>query len=291
MEYFTNEIRKKNEILARNVELMSSIESEEDFKKAVDLVSVRFNEEFIKGLISEDQLNKSFDTLDEIVKSRPHKYIRREGTPGNYMYIYKEPKGRKKKAEESTTEKQLKHSKSDPEGLSDFEDMIISIGQSVDESIYQNYLKSKEDAPRGVLEATKRLQEKWVGEGFDSAKDLLEDPDYRALKNFLTSSSGDWEEHEYTDDQQDLFMKIENWSDGYVSDEKILPIHDQLFGQFGEGYPIIKNKSKDSDKFKEQVSEKIEELYGNLDRGLLKKNMRPAEIKNLLWSIVRGNNE
>lgn len=110
MEYFTNEIRKKNEALARNVELMSSIESEEDFKKAVDLVSVRFNEEFIKGLISEDQLNKSFDTLDEIVKSRPHKYIRREGTPGNYRYIYKEPKGGRKKVGESTTEKQFKPS-------------------------------------------------------------------------------------------------------------------------------------------------------------------------------------
>lgn len=169
--------------------------------------------------------------------------------------------------------------------------MIISIGQSVDESIYQNYLKSKEDAPRGVLEATKRLQEKWVGEGFDSTEDLLEDPDYRALRNFLTSSSGDWEEHEYTDDQQDLFMKIENWSDGYVSDEKILPIHDQLFGKFGGDYAVITDKSEDQTKFKEQATSKINELFGELDRGLLKKNMRPAEIKNLLWLIVRGSNE
>ena len=55
---------------------------------------------FEKGLISEEIFNKTADIL--IDKFQKAKYIRREGGPGNYRYIYKESE--KKKGGDSKTE-------------------------------------------------------------------------------------------------------------------------------------------------------------------------------------------
>lgn len=64
------------------------------------------NENFNKGLINELELEEAFEQLDNVIqKSAPHKYFKREGTPGNYKYYYteaeyKQAKGTKDKKED-----------------------------------------------------------------------------------------------------------------------------------------------------------------------------------------------
>jgi hypothetical protein len=59
----------------------------------LDVVEKKIVENFQKGLISEELFNNSLDILE---KAGATKYIRREGSPGNYKYIYKEEDGSKK---------------------------------------------------------------------------------------------------------------------------------------------------------------------------------------------------
>lgn len=56
-----------------------------------DTTLEKLNENFNKGFITEDRYEKALGELDGLIeKAFQHKYIRREGSPGSYKYIYRE---------------------------------------------------------------------------------------------------------------------------------------------------------------------------------------------------------
>jgi len=58
----------------------------ETYGKMISLM----NENFNKGKIDEALCNRGFEQLDGLIEKAGHRYIRREGTPGNYKYVYAE---------------------------------------------------------------------------------------------------------------------------------------------------------------------------------------------------------
>ena len=63
-------------------------------ERGIELVHVQV------GKSAQSKLAKALETRlddDELRKARVTKYLRREGTPGKYKYVYKEPTGKKKK--------------------------------------------------------------------------------------------------------------------------------------------------------------------------------------------------
>lgn len=118
---FEREIKENNIQKALQIQLASSIKDDIDLFKAVALVTESLNVKFKEGILSEDALEKSFSVIDDILKARTTKYIRREGSPGNYRYIYKEKQGKGGKKEEKVSSKKEEKSKKlqIPKGLED----------------------------------------------------------------------------------------------------------------------------------------------------------------------------
>lgn len=80
--------------------IVSHFNKGQQVKQGPDVQEVleKLNENFNKGLIGDEIYEGACSELDQLVKARTTKYIRREGTKGNYRYIYKEgqgPKGNK----------------------------------------------------------------------------------------------------------------------------------------------------------------------------------------------------
>jgi len=102
MEKFKQEIKEHNLNRALAIETVGRI-SDEDFIKAIDEVADTLNKSFLDGLIDEQAVEVDFKNLDAIIeKARPHKYYKREGSPGNYKYYYTKEgyEKKKKKVEE-----------------------------------------------------------------------------------------------------------------------------------------------------------------------------------------------
>lgn len=79
-----------------NVEKSNIIDSL-DYDSIDDVVDT-INNNFNKGLIDELTAEKAVEQLDSIFeKAGMHKYIRREGSPGNYKYYYTEEEYRQAK--------------------------------------------------------------------------------------------------------------------------------------------------------------------------------------------------
>lgn len=76
-------------------------------EQTVELVNDNFN----KGLIDELTVEQAFEQLDNVIqKSAPHKYFKREGTPGNYKYYYTEDEyNKEKEAKGNNKDFKLKH--------------------------------------------------------------------------------------------------------------------------------------------------------------------------------------
>lgn len=88
MEDFTKEIKEHNLRKALEIEAMGNQENE-DFTEAIDEVADTLNKSLEDGLIGREEYERDFDNLDQIIqKARPHKYIKCEGTTGNYKYYY-----------------------------------------------------------------------------------------------------------------------------------------------------------------------------------------------------------
>ncbi len=88
MEDFTREIKDHNLRKALEIEAIGNQENEE-FLGSIDEVAGTLNKSLEDGLIGQAEYERDFENLDRIIqKARPHKYIKREGTPGNYKYYY-----------------------------------------------------------------------------------------------------------------------------------------------------------------------------------------------------------
>jgi hypothetical protein len=77
----------------------------------VDDMVNKLNDNFSKGLITEEICEKAFTQLDELIqKARVTKYFKREGSPGNYKYYYTEADYNKAKGDSKTegSEERLK---------------------------------------------------------------------------------------------------------------------------------------------------------------------------------------
>lgn len=99
MSNFIQEIKNHNINKALNLEMVFRT-SDEDFNKSIDEVADTLNKSFLDGLVDEQTVEIDFKNLDAILeKARPHKYYKREGSPGNYKYYYTKEeyeKGKKK---------------------------------------------------------------------------------------------------------------------------------------------------------------------------------------------------
>ena len=71
------------------------------------------NNNFRKGLITEELYETAVLQLDELVKARVTKYYKREGGPGNYKYYY--TKAEYDEAKGKKTEEKSKEHKKEPE--------------------------------------------------------------------------------------------------------------------------------------------------------------------------------
>lgn len=103
--------------------IVSHFNKGQQVKQGPDVQEVleKLNENFSKGIINDEIYEGACNELDQLVKARTTKYIRREGVKGNYRYIYKEgqgPKGNKEddfwenkgsKGEEKNTSAYRKH--------------------------------------------------------------------------------------------------------------------------------------------------------------------------------------
>ena len=56
-----------------------------------DAIISKLNFDFSKGILNEFRYDNLVHKLDNIMKARQVKYLRREGSPGSYRYIYDEP--------------------------------------------------------------------------------------------------------------------------------------------------------------------------------------------------------
>jgi len=109
MTNFIQEIKNHNINKALNLEMVFRT-SDEDFNKSIDEVADTLNKSFLDGLVDEQAVEIDFKNLDAILeKARPHKYYKREGSPGNYKYYYtKEEYEKEKKKVEGGKEKDTK---------------------------------------------------------------------------------------------------------------------------------------------------------------------------------------
>ena len=97
MSNFIQEIKNHNINKALNLEMVFRT-SDEDFNKSIDVVADTLNKSFLDGLVDEQAVEIDFKNLDAILeKARPHKYYKREGSPGNYKYYYTKEEYKKKK--------------------------------------------------------------------------------------------------------------------------------------------------------------------------------------------------
>lgn len=97
MENFIKEIKDHNLNKALALEVVGRT-SDEDFNKAIDEVADTLNKSFLDGLVDEQVVEVDFKNLDAILeKARPHKYYKREGSPGNYKYYYTKEQYEKEK--------------------------------------------------------------------------------------------------------------------------------------------------------------------------------------------------
>ena len=72
---------------------VDSYQDHDSLKKVANSYSMvinLINDNFNKGKIDEALCNVGFEQLDMLIEKAGHKYIRREGTPGKYKYIYSE---------------------------------------------------------------------------------------------------------------------------------------------------------------------------------------------------------
>lgn len=101
MDKFIKEIKDHN--LQRALRIETSVKRDEsDFIKAVDEVADVLNKSFLDGLVTKDEVEVDFKNLDVILeKARPHKYYKREGSPGSYKYYYTKEEYDKAKTEGS----------------------------------------------------------------------------------------------------------------------------------------------------------------------------------------------
>lgn len=81
-------------------------------KTNVSKITETLNQNFEKGLISEELCENSFKELDNLIeKAGNHKYFKREGSPGNYKYYYTEEEYRQAKGEKKGDVKETKDKK------------------------------------------------------------------------------------------------------------------------------------------------------------------------------------
>lgn len=97
MTNFIQEIKNHNINKALSLEMVFRT-SDEDFNKSIDEVADTLNKSFLDGLVDEQTVEIDFKNLDAILeKARPHKYYKREGSPGNYKYYYTKEEYEKEK--------------------------------------------------------------------------------------------------------------------------------------------------------------------------------------------------
>lgn len=97
---------KRQSIAFNILNNFSEVNEVNSVDKTVDIINDNFN----KGLIDELELEEAFEQLDNIIqKAAPHKYFKREGTPGNYKYYYTEAEYRKAKGTSKESDSKLEH--------------------------------------------------------------------------------------------------------------------------------------------------------------------------------------
>jgi len=79
--------------LSKSYKTERLLEDETLFNKTLNTL----NDNFKKGLITEELCVKAAVQLDEIMKARNVKYYKREGSPSNYKYYYTEEQYKKEK--------------------------------------------------------------------------------------------------------------------------------------------------------------------------------------------------
>lgn len=201
MSNFIQEIKNHNINKALNLEMVFRT-SDEDFNKSIDVVADTLNKSFLDGLVDEQAVEIDFKNLDIILeKARPHKYYRREGSPGNYKYYYTKEEYEKEKKGSSGGSKNQSQSYTE-EDMAKYEDVIIDIGQMVDDSVYQNYIKFKGDVPESVLKDLRTLRRNIKSGEYDE-ESLQETDSYKRVKEFLAGG-------EFTDQKK----KVEGGKEG-----------------------------------------------------------------------------
>jgi len=110
------------------------------------------NDNFNKGLITEDHLEKAFKQLDGIIEKSFHKYLSRAGTPGHYKYVYLEDQ--KKAGQKKRTEVDVEGSGTD-----------ASLDAQADK-IVQSSIDRYNDRHNQLLFHPSRLLERSVKHGF-----------------------------------------------------------------------------------------------------------------------------
>jgi hypothetical protein len=102
--YYTQDdlIKAKAFIKIQEANKSGIIDNELMEKININSITNKLNDNFNKGLISEDLCKSAFNELDELIKA---KYYKREGTPGNYKYYYTEEQYKKAKGEKQDKEK------------------------------------------------------------------------------------------------------------------------------------------------------------------------------------------
>ena len=239
MNSFEQKIKERNNLLKSQVE---SLTGRSPIREVVETL-------LKAGVAEEDMVEKA-------------KYVRREGAPGNYKYVYEEPKGKSGKKEESSLDKQKIGNKISWLGADNkfHESEITGI------NIKAGTIDLK-DSENGDGESMKNVLYKYITQPKENKTDKVDKKEGKNIKSKLAS-------HYNVSEDNVSKLKLDG-SDSNVDLSRAfkLPIDDTNFAGVKETIKKLMNKSESSDlekADKEKKQKKIKKVMEEFKDGSLK---------------------
>jgi hypothetical protein len=109
------ELKEARSKISKAEELGFKINENNEILGSPKQMADKLNNNFNKGYIDDNMMETAFRELDGLIsKAGGHKYIRREGTPGNYRYIYTLEDAKKSPSTSTTNDTKEKKSGEKP---------------------------------------------------------------------------------------------------------------------------------------------------------------------------------
>ena len=269
------------------------------------------NDNFNKGLITDEDLEKAFSQFDNVIEKSFHKYLRRTGSPGHYKYIYQEdPSSGGRYSSPTSTEDSLDAQADEiiQDSIDRYNErgLVFDPRSLLERSVKHGFITKEQSRDKDFVNAAIITAESWT-EDQDPDDDFGSSDFTAALADFLSEAGV---EHHHAGGQ--LRAGVEPIKSDLPSNQTLVKLTDHVKDWSGDAFTEAEVESvieaaedygieesmfrietpRSQEHESELVNEHTDYITRNIPEGMWLDTMSRQDVRDIVWGIVmakRGN--